>query len=269
MRFASPGPVALAVGPLTVRWYGLLLATAAVVGLLLATREAERRGLPPDRFATTCWLALAGGIVGARLYHVALNWEYFARAPARVLAVWEGGVAIFGAIVGGVLGALVYTRGGDLPLGRFLDTIAPSLALGQAIGRWGNFFNEEAFGRPTALPWGLYVSPGRRPAGFRTVEAFHPTFLYESAWNLGVFAILYGLLRKPLAPVPGALFLAYVGLYSLGRLPIEWLRLDSEMLGPFRSAHVMAGAGLLVSSLGLAWQWRARRAGVAGPPDRG
>jgi phosphatidylglycerol---prolipoprotein diacylglyceryl transferase len=254
--FASPGPIALSIGPLHVRWYGLLLGVAALLGLGLAKREAIRRGEPVDPLLTACSFTLAGAIVGARLYHVAFHLDYFGRAPWKILALWEGGAGIFGGIFGGVAAAAGYTWWRGLSLGRYLDIMVPFLALGQAIGRWGNFFNEEAFGPPTGLPWGLYISPARRPPGFAAVDYFHPTFLYESLWDLAVFGVTFFLLRKRLAPAPGALFLAYLALYSLGRLAVEALRLDSEPIGPFRSAQVVSVAcllavGLLVLRLGL------------------
>jgi phosphatidylglycerol:prolipoprotein diacylglycerol transferase len=257
--FASPGPIAVSIGPIHVRWYGLLLGCAALLGLALAKREAVRRGEPVDPFLTACSFTLAGAIVGARLYHVAFNLDYFGRFPWKVFALWEGGAGIFGGIFGGVALAAAYTWWRGLPLGRYVDIMTPSLALGQAIGRWGNFFNEEAFGPPTRLPWGLHISPARRPRGFEAFETFHPTFLYESVWDLAVFATLFFLLRKRLAPAPGALFLAYLALYGAGRLAIEALRLDSEPIGPFRSAQVVAVGCLLAAGVGALWLRRRRR----------
>jgi phosphatidylglycerol---prolipoprotein diacylglyceryl transferase len=258
MTFASPGPIAFALGPLHIRWYGLLLGSSALLALALAQREAARRGEAVDPFLTTCSFTLAGAIVGARLYHVAFNLDYFSHFPLKVFALWEGGAGIFGGVLGGTLAAAVYTWRHGLPLWRYLDIIVPNLALAQAIGRWGNFFNEEAFGPPTDLPWGLYISPGRRPLGFAAVERFHPTFLYESLWNLVVFAILFFVLRKRLADRPGTLFFAYLALYSIGRLPLEVLRLDSEYLGPFRSAQVVAVACLLAAAVAIPWLWSRR-----------
>lgn len=257
--FASPGPIAFSIGPLQVRWYGLLLGGAALLGLALAKREALRRGEPLDPFVTACSFTLAGAIAGARLYHVAFNFDYFGRFPWKAFALWEGGAGIFGGILGGVALAAGYTWWHGLSLGRYLDIMAPSLALGQAIGRWGNFFNEEAFGPPTGLPWGLYISPARRPSGFSAFAYFHPTFLYESLWDLTVFAITFFLLRKRLAPAPGVLFLAYLGLYGAGRLAIEALRVDSEMLWGFRSAQVVAVGCMLVAGVGLLWLSRGKR----------
>jgi len=130
------------------------------------------------------------------------------------------------------------------------------LAIGQAIGRWGNFFNEEAFGRPTDLPWKLYISPAQRPLGLQQYEYFHPTFLYESLWDLGIFLVLVLLLRPRLRRHPGALFFCYIGFYSIGRFAIEALRLDSFWLGDFRVPQIASVVGLAVAVVGLAWVLR-------------
>src|SRR5262249_14693883 len=193
--FRSPGAVALHVGPLTLRWYGVLMAAAMALGLVLAHRDARRRGLDPESLLKAAELALLGGLVGARLYYVLFNLDYYAQMPSRIFAVWEGGLAIHGGVIGGILVGGTYAWRRHLPLLTYLDIAAPSLALGQAIGRWGNFFNEEAFGTPTDLPWKLYISPGHRPLEFAQAEFFHPTFLYESLWDGAVFALLLWVFR--------------------------------------------------------------------------
>jgi phosphatidylglycerol:prolipoprotein diacylglycerol transferase len=249
--FRSPGPIAFQLGPLTIRWYGLLMATAMGLGLWLAYRDARRRGLDAERFLKTAELALLGGLVGARLYYVLLNLDYYSRFPGKILAVWEGGLAIHGGLIGGVLVGGWYAWTKRLPIFAFLDVAAPSLALGQAIGRWGNFFNEEAFGTPTDLPWRLYISPAQRPLQYAADETFHPTFLYESLWDLALFLVLAFWLRRRLEPAPGALFLAYVGLYSLGRFFTEALRTDALMLGPIRMAQLVSVLGVMLAVVGL------------------
>ncbi|MBI4590525.1 MAG: prolipoprotein diacylglyceryl transferase [Candidatus Rokubacteria bacterium] len=242
--FSSPGPIALQVGPLTIRWYGVLMALAMAVGLWLAYREARRRGVDPEELLKTSELALLGGLVGARLYYVAFNWEYYSRLPLKIIAVWEGGLAIHGGILGGLLLGGLYAWWRSLPLNRYLDIIAPSLALGQGIGRWGNFFNEEAFGTPTSLPWKLYISPPHRPLLYAQDEFFHPTFLYESLWDLVVCGLLVWVFRDRVARAPATLFWIYVGLYSAGRLIVEGLRTDSLMLGPIRVAQLASVVGI-------------------------
>ncbi|HEU5394615.1 MAG TPA: prolipoprotein diacylglyceryl transferase, partial [Candidatus Methylomirabilis sp.] len=227
--FRSPGAIALQLGPLSVRWYGVLIALAVLVGTTLAQREARRKGLDPEPLMNALVLGIVSALLGARLYYVAFNWDYYAGDLGKIVAIWEGGLAIHGGLLGGLLGGGAYVLRRRLPFRQYLDICAPSLILGQAIGRWGNFFNQEAFGTPTALPWRLYIDPAHRPPALAQFEFFHPTFLYESLWNLGVFALLVGLLRPRLERFPGALFLAYLGLYSAGRFFIEALRIDSLM----------------------------------------
>ncbi|HZS34098.1 MAG TPA: prolipoprotein diacylglyceryl transferase [Methylomirabilota bacterium] len=261
--FRSPGPIALAfrvpievplVGGLafSIRWYGILIASAMALGLWLAAREATRRGERSDDLLRAAELALIGGLVGARLYYVLFNLDYYESQPWwRTFAVWEGGLAIHGGLIAGLLAGGAYLWVKHLPVLTYLDIVAPSLPLGQAIGRWGNFFNEEAFGGPTDLPWKLYISEPRRPPGLVDHQFFHPTFLYESLWDLGVFLILYLALRRRLERAPGTLFLCYLGLYSLGRLWVEGLRTDSLMLGPLRVAQLVSVAAIAVAVIGI------------------
>lgn len=251
MMFRSPGAIALPFGPLTLRWYGILMATAMGLGLWLAHRDALRRGLDPEPLLKASELALLGGLVGARLYYVLFNLDYYARAPAKIFAVWEGGLAIHGGVIGGILVGGGYAWRKRLPLRTYLDIAGPSLAIGQAIGRWGNFFNEEAFGTPTNLPWMLYISPSHRPLEYAQSEFFHPTFLYESAWDAVVFVLLISMFRHRLARAPGALFLTYLGLYSLGRFFTEALRTDALMLGPLRIAQLVSIVGVAVALAGV------------------
>ncbi|MGH7355180.1 MAG: prolipoprotein diacylglyceryl transferase [Candidatus Rokuibacteriota bacterium] len=260
--FASPGAVAFQIpaflgwGPFPIRWYGVLMATAIVVGVWLMYREAKREGLPADDLVSVAQWSVLAGIVGARAWEVIFNWEYYGRFPGRIPAIWEGGLAIHGSLLFGPLVGVWLAARWKVPALRGLDVAAPSLALGQAIGRWGNFFNEEAFGRPTNLPWRLYISPLHRPDGYRQFEFFHPAFLYESLWDLAVFGMLVLGLRPRLAARPGALFFAYLGLYSVGRFAIEALRLDSFWLAGFRVPQLASLVGIGVALIGLAWSGR-------------
>ncbi len=249
--FRSPGAIAFEFGPLTLRWYGILMATAMALGLWLAHRDALRRGIEPEPLLKASELALLGGLVGARLYYVLFNLDYYARVPAKIFAVWEGGLAIHGGVIGGILVGGGYAWWRHLPLRTYLDIAAPSLAIGQALGRWGNFFNEEAFGTPTSLPWRLYISPPHRPIEYAQSEFFHPTFLYESVWDALVFALLIWVFRGRFARAPGALFLTYLGLYSLGRFVTEALRTDALMLGPIRIAQLVSVLGIAAALVGV------------------
>jgi phosphatidylglycerol:prolipoprotein diacylglycerol transferase len=253
-EFASPGPM---MGPLPIRWYGFLIASAVLIGVSLSSYLAKRRGVNPDLISDlSIWLVIAA-IPCARLYYVAFEWDKYAQNPAELFAIWHGGIAIHGAILGGLVASLIFARLNRVSFWQLADLVAPSLILGQAIGRWGNFFNSEAFGRPTDLPWKLYIPPAQRPVGYTQFDYFHPTFLYESLWNLGVFALLLTLFFRGLKAKPplkvGTLFLIYLIAYSLGRFWIEGLRMDSLMLGPLRMAQMVSLTGIAIGSLGLVW----------------
>lgn len=232
----SPDQGTLMLGPVPVRGYAVMILIGIVIGLWLANRRWQQRGgLNGTVYDVAVW-AIPFGIIGARLYHVISDWQlYFGSDGAGVLAalkIWEGGLGIWGAIAGGALGAWIACGRRGIPLARFADAVAPSLILAQAIGRWGNYLNQELFGRPTDLPWGLEIDPANRPAGFESYETFHPTFLYESLWNLGVFVVLIWADRR-FRMGHGRVFALYVLLYTMGRVWIEALRIDTanEILG--------------------------------------
>lgn len=259
-EFTSPGPM---IGPLPIRWYGFLIASAVLIGVSLSTYLAKRRGINPDRISDLAiWLVLAA-IPCARLYYVAFEWDKYANNLSEVFAIWHGGIAIHGAILGGLLAALIFARFNKISFWQLADLVAPALILGQAIGRWGNFFNSEAFGRPTDLPWKLYIPPAQRPVGYTQFDYFHPTFLYESLWNLAVFLLLIVLFHRGLRAAPplkvGTIFLVYLVAYSLGRFWIEGLRMDSLMLGPLRIAQVVSLTCMTVGLLGLVWLYGLKR----------
>ncbi len=262
---ASPGAIAFSLGPITVRWYGILMATALAFGLWLAHRQARSENLPADDLVRVAQWAIIAGLIGARAWEVVFNWEYYGRYPAKIIAVWEGGLAIHGGLTAGFLVGVALAIRWHVPVLRALDVAAPSVALGQAIGRWGNFFNEEAYGRPTDLPWKLYISPPHRPREYATDTYFHPTFLYESLWDLAVFTVLVAWLRPRYRKRPGALFFCYIGLYSVGRFAIEGLRLDSFWLAGWRVPQLASLAGIVVAALGLLWTSRRRPPGAAAP----
>jgi phosphatidylglycerol---prolipoprotein diacylglyceryl transferase len=261
--FTSPGPVLVEIGPITIRWYGLLIASAVLIGVSLSQYLAKRRNVNPDLLSDlSIWLVI-GAIPAARLYYVLFQWSEYAQHPERIIAIWQGGIAIHGAILGGTLAALIFAKLKRVSFWQLADLVAPSLILGQAIGRWGNFFNSEAFGRPTNLPWKLYIPIERRPPELANFEYFHPTFLYESVWDLMVFALLITLFFRSLAGKPrlrvGTLFMVYLATYSLGRLWIEGLRTDSLMLGPLRIAQIVSLTGIALGLAGLAWLYIRKR----------
>ncbi len=262
-QFASPGPILFELGPFAIRWYGLLIASAVLIGVSLSQDLAKRRNVNPDLLGDLAiWLVLSA-IPAARLYYVLFEWEQYSKRPDQIIAIWNGGIAIHGAIIGGTLAALIFARLKKVSIWQLADLVVPSLILGQAIGRWGNFFNSEAFGRPTNLPWKLYIPPQQRPLEFINFEYFHPTFLYESLWNLMVFGILMTLffrdLKKRSHLKVGTLALIYMVAYSAGRVWIEGFRTDSLMIGPLRIAQIVSLSAIALGLLGLAWLYLLRR----------
>ncbi|WP_414551432.1 prolipoprotein diacylglyceryl transferase [Anabaena sp. CCY 0017] len=262
-QFTSPGPVIVDIGPISIRWYGLLIAIAVLVGVSLSQYLAKRRNVNPELISDlSIWLVI-GAIPAARLYYVLFQWSEYSQHPERIIAIWQGGIAIHGAIIGGTLAALIFAKVNQISFWQLADLVAPSVILGQAIGRWGNFFNSEAFGRPTDLPWKLYIPPANRPPALANFEYFHPTFLYESLWNLIVFALLITLFFRSLSGKRpfrlGTLFLTYLIAYSCGRLWIEGFRIDSLMLGPLRIAQVVSLTSIFVGLAGLAWLYLLKR----------
>jgi len=262
LAFQSPGPILVKLGPLTVRWYGLLIATAVLVGVNLSQYLAKRRHINPDLLGDLAIWLVIGAIPAARLYYVLFEWSEYAQHPERIIAIWQGGIAIHGAILGGIVATLIFSRLKQVSFWQLADLVAPSLILGQTLGRWGNFFNSEAFGRPTDLPWKLFIPPDRRPPEYANFAYFHPTFLYESLWDLMVFGLLLTLffrgLKEPRLKV-GTLSMVYLVTYSLGRLWIEGLRTDSLMLGPLRIAQVVSLVEISLGLAGLAWLYLLHR----------
>lgn len=262
-QFASPGPILFEWGPIVVRWYGFLIASAVLIGVTLSQYLASRRQVNPDLLSDLAiWLVLAA-IPSARLYYVLFEWREYAANPGSIVAIWQGGIAIHGAIIGGTIAALIFARLKRVSFWQLADLVAPSLILGQAIGRWGNFFNSEAFGSPTNLPWKLFIPLNRRPLGFEAIEFYHPTFLYESIWNLLVFGLLMVLffrdLRGQIRLKVGTIFLVYLAAYSSGRVWIEGLRTDSLMLGGLRMAQLVSLSGIAIGLAGLYWLYGAKR----------
>ncbi|MDY0322386.1 MAG: prolipoprotein diacylglyceryl transferase [Candidatus Carbobacillus sp.] len=242
-------PVAFSLGPLSVRWYGLIIGTGALIGLLLAMREGRRFGVPGDFFIDLLLYAVPVAILSARLYYVAFMWPYYASHPASIFAIWEGGLAIHGALIGSVLVGLWYARRRGVSFWWLADIAAPSLIIGQAIGRWGNFMNQEAHGGEVSraflerLHLPNWIIEQMNIGGVY----YHPTFLYESLWNFSGFLLLLALRRVNLAR--GELFFTYLIWYSIGRFYIEGMRTDSLMLtSTLRIAQVI---GLVIIGLSL------------------
>jgi phosphatidylglycerol---prolipoprotein diacylglyceryl transferase len=262
-QFRSPGPILFEWDQVVLRWYGFLIASAVLIGVTLSQKLAELRRVDPDLISDLAIVLVLAAIPSARLYYVIFQWQDYAANPLKVIAIWEGGIAIHGAILGGIIAALIFSKIKRVSFWQMADLVAPSLILGQAIGRWGNFFNSEAFGSPTDVPWKLYIPPERRPPGLSTVEYYHPTFLYESIWNLGVFVLLMFLFSRDLRRLPklkvGTLALVYLIGYGAGRIWIEGLRTDSLMFGPIRMAQFVSLVGIAIGILGLIWLYGLQR----------
>lgn len=229
MTYFALNPVAFSLGPITVNWYGIILATAALVGLLLAVREGKRFNVPSDFFVDLLLVGAPSAVIMARIYYVAFEWESYKDNPLEIFAIWHGGIAIHGALIGAIVAAVIYTRYKRYNFFRIADICAPSLIAGQMIGRWGNFMNQEAHGGPVeesflreTLHLPDFIVNQMNISGV----FYHPTFLYESVWNL-LGLIMLVLIRRTSFMRSGEIFISYICWYSIGRFYIEGLRTDS------------------------------------------
>lgn len=227
----------LTVGPITFHLYGLMIGLGVLAGAWVAAKK--------DKHAWDAVLWAVGlGVIGARIYHVIDLWSYYSQHLSQIPAVWLGGVGIYGGILGGILGLWIYVKkrkGATLPLfWKLLDAGAVGLPLGQAIARWGNFFNQELYGRPTSLPWAIYIRPENRLLSVWEYERFHPLFLYESLWCLIIFFVLLKIVKKNQ-------FIIYLGLYGFGRFWLEYLRIESWVVAGVNVAQIISG-GLMIAA---------------------
>ena len=225
-------PVAFEIFGVAVRWYGVIMAAGILCGLLYALKESKRVGMDENIILDLVIYAIPAGIIGARLYYVLFNWGYYSKNPWQAFNVRGGGLAIHGTLIAAVITAVIYSRAKKISFWSLADIASPGVILGQAIGRWGNYINQEAHGTPTDLPWGITVD------GVKV----HPTFLYESLWNFAVFAVLLWYRKRKKAE--GNVFLLYMVLYSFGRFFVEGLRTDSLMLGNIRAARLVSAAAV-------------------------
>jgi len=234
-------PVLITIGPVEIRYYGLMYVIGIIVGIILMRREVERTGtnLTKDDIISYAFWVVIGGLLGGRLYYVIFQWrQYYAGNPLEIFAIWHGGLAIHGGIIGGVLFAWVYARAKKAQFWTLLDITAPALALGQAFGRLGNFMNGDAHGLPTNLPWGIVFPPGSVAGDEFPGQPLHPVMLYELALNLISFFILWRLRKTD--HKPGFIFAMYILNYGILRFFVSFLRADSLMLGNIRGALVIS-----------------------------
>jgi prolipoprotein diacylglyceryl transferase len=261
----SPSSGDIQVGPLELHAYGLMLLLGILAAVWLTGIRWTRRGGDWDLVLRVAMWGVAGGIIGARAYHVLTSWSEVPDEWWGPFAVWRGGLGVWGGIAGGVLaGAIVVKRSGNSVF-EFMDVAAPGILLAQAIGRWGNYFNQELFGEPTDLPWGLEIDPARRPPQFADSETFHPTFLYEFGWNIiGVLVLL--LVDRRFRIKPPGLFALYVAWYTFGRTFEELIRIDPshEYLG-FRLNFYVSATMFVLAVIWFVW---AQRRPVGDEPPR-
>jgi len=253
-------PIMLQIGRIEIRWYGVLIALSILLATFIAEKEAKKEKIDEDDLFTAVSLGIIFGILGARLYYVIFNFDYFSGNLSAIFKIWQGGLAIHGAILAAFLVVFLYTKIKKKCSFTFLqglDLFTFVLPLAQSIGRWGNFFNHEAYGAPTNLPWKMYIAPQDRMIGYESYEYFHPTFFYESAWNLVVFLILFYFIRNKRKSY-GEVTALYLILYSIGRIPIESLRTDSLYLGNFRVA-ILISIILIILGIGLFFYLRKKR----------
>ena len=254
----SPSRGVVHLGPFPLRAYALCIILGVVVAVVMGNRRFVARGGQPGVVADVATIAVPFGLVGARIYHVVTSPAAYLEDPVRALFIWQGGIGIPGGIAGGVLAGWVVCRRRGIAPGAFADAIAPGVAVAQAVGRFGNWFNQELFGRPSTLPWALQIDPAHRQEGYESFATFHPTFLYEALWDVGVALVVLWVDRRYRLG-HGRAFVLYLGLYAVGRLWIEALRIDdaARLFGLRLNDYVMA-AVLLAS---VTWLARTRGRG--------
>ncbi len=239
----SIDPIAFSFGNFEIRWYGILIAIALVVGIILSYYLAKYRNQKAEEVINFAPFAVISGVIGARLLHVVVNWSYYSKNLSYIFAFRRGGLAIQGVMLGGVIALLIFCKVRKLNFWTWADILSPALILGQAIGRWGNYFNQEAFGKPTSLPWGIYIDPINRPVEYSNAQYFHPTFFYEFLANLALFALLLFIHRiykkRPNSFPDGLIFCTYLGVYAVYRSIIEYIRVDSSYFLGIKVVYIL------------------------------
>jgi len=250
-----------------IHFYGIIIMIGAVAGGLLAAHEAKRRGFNPDIvWDMMIWLII-GGVIGARLWHIftpspssiaaGYTTAYYLTHPLDAINLRLGGLGIPGAVLGGLLALFLFTRYRVLSFAVWADIAAPALALGQAIGRWGNFFNQELYGAPSNLPWAIYIDPNHRLPGFESIARYHPLFLYESLYSLGNMILLLWISRRFADRLkPGDVFIVYLMVYPFGRFLLDFLRLDASKIAGINFNQTVMALVALSAAAALFWRHR-------------
>lgn len=256
----SIDPIIVHLGHVAIRWYSLFFALAIAAGVWLGLREAARKGLDSEQVQALAMWSIAGGLLGARLFHVMDRWEVYAADPLRMLSIWEGGLAVYGGLIGGVLAGLVYAVRHGLPGWRVADAAAPGMILGQAVGRLACIPNGDAYGAPADLPWAfIYTHPGTMVPRDLLGVPTHPYAVYELLFDLALLALLWRL--RGVFRTDGLLFLTYAGIYAIGRFLLTFYRIEQVWFWGLQEAQVIALLVLAVVLLLLAWRLRAARLG--------
>ncbi len=243
-------PIAIKIGSHPIYWYGIIMSTAILLGSLLAAKRAEKENINPDHIFNLIIIVIPAAFIMARLYYVVFEWPQYAGNWKEIIAIWHGGLAIHGGLIGGFLAGFFYVKWQKLLFWQFADIIAPSIILGQAIGRWGNFFNQEAHGGVVSKAFiqrfPEFIQKGMLIQG----QYYNPTFLYESLWNFAILGFLLWFASRP-RKLDGQITFLYFMLYSVGRFVIEGMRTDSLMLGPIRVAQLVSLGLIVISIIGL------------------
>jgi phosphatidylglycerol:prolipoprotein diacylglycerol transferase len=258
----QPNPVLLRIGPIAIHWYGVLIVTGAMLAAYLTSKLSSRNGHDPEISWNLLLACLVAGVIGARLYHVisGSNWQYYRAHPGEIFGLQMSGFGIYGAVLGGVVGLWIFTRFSKLRFLEWADYAAPGLILAQAIGRWGNFFNQELYGPPTDLPWGVYIAPEYRLPGLEAFDRFHPTFLYESVLCFAGFLALYYLARHwANGRLYGDIFFLYCLIYPVIRFFTEFLRPDAWKIGDIPAAQWISLGSIALFAVLLITRHRLRR----------
>lgn len=225
----NPEPILISLGPVNIYWYGLFIVTGILAGIMVVLKVAEKYDLPKNKIIDTIFWLVISGVIGARLYHVLLEFPFYLEHPLSIFAVWQGGLAIHGGLFAGGVVSIILAKRYKINYWLLLAIYTPGVALAQAIGRWGNYFNQELFGKPTDLPWGIPIEVIHRVGEYLNSEFFHPTFLYESIGNFLIFAGLlacHAWLIKNKNNFFQLCVIAYLMLYSLLRFSLEFIRVD-------------------------------------------
>ncbi|WP_315066227.1 prolipoprotein diacylglyceryl transferase [uncultured Clostridium sp.] len=250
-------PVAFSIGGFDIRWYGILIATGMILGILISNYNCKWRDVDYDNLLNIVLLAIPIGIIGARLYYVVFEFDNYKNNIMDAFNIRNGGLAIHGGLIFAIVTALIYTTRKKLSFIKFADVAAPSIILAQALGRWGNFFNQEAHGDAVSYEFikhfPMFIQNGMNINGIY----YNPTFLYESVWNILIFIILMIMLRK--SKTNGIVFFSYLGLYSIGRFVIEGMRTDSLMLGNIRMAQLVSLSGVVIWIIFLFFNYYRRK----------